>query len=224
MDLDMPVIYKARNKVNNKVYIGFATNFLKRRNDHRCGAKNKNHNQYFYNAINKYGWENFEWEILKEDAKIEDEAYFIELFESYYEYGKGYNLTKGGEGKYGYKTSEQTRKKISNTMKKKQVTERQVEILRENAKRMKGVPRPQEIKDQISLSNKGRKLTDEHRLNISKNHAAHRESGSFYSSLEYKTKMSNSLRGKKRTPEQIERYREAAIKRHKNKKMQVQGF
>lgn len=51
----------------------------------------------FYNAIKKYGWENFQHNILKENICEETasywEKYYIEEFNSYY---NGYNATEGG--------------------------------------------------------------------------------------------------------------------------------
>ena len=51
----------------------------------------------FYNAIKKYGWENFQHNILKENICEEAasywEKYYIKEFNSYY---NGYNATEGG--------------------------------------------------------------------------------------------------------------------------------
>lgn len=93
----MYTIYKATNVVNNKCYVGFAQNFNKRILGHKSAYK-KGSNK-FYNAIKKYGWENFKWEILFEsDDKKEcltiKEPYFIKLLDSV---SNGYNTTPGGE-------------------------------------------------------------------------------------------------------------------------------
>lgn len=57
-------------------------------------------NYKIYNAINKYGRENFYYEILEENIDEEDidglEIYYIELYNSYEE---GYNSTRGGDSK-----------------------------------------------------------------------------------------------------------------------------
>ena len=58
-------IYMHKNKINGKVYIGQTSKSL----DERCG---KNGSGYigcirFYNAIQKYGWNNFEHEIIEDN-------------------------------------------------------------------------------------------------------------------------------------------------------------
>lgn len=62
-------------------------------------AKRKG-NYKIYNAMNKYGKENFICEILEENVPIDDlnskEIYYIEKYDSYI---NGYNSTKGGDGR-----------------------------------------------------------------------------------------------------------------------------
>lgn len=114
----MAVIYKATNKINGKSYIGYATNFVKRRSVHRHNCLNEGSNtSYFHRAIQKYGWENFDWSILKENATLNDEIELIEKYETFHIYGKGYNLTKGGDGNLGWVMSEETKNKISKSNK-----------------------------------------------------------------------------------------------------------
>ena len=59
------VVYKHTNKFNGKVYIGITSRSVKR----RWGNNGKQYlydNSRFANAIQKYGWDNFEHEILFE--------------------------------------------------------------------------------------------------------------------------------------------------------------
>lgn len=211
----MPVIYKATNRINNKSYIGFAINFEDRKRRHRYNSEKNKHNQYFLNALRKHGWDNFEWSILKENATLIDETYYILSHETYWETGKGYNLTMGGEGKLGYKTSNETKMKLTEKAKNRVVTEDRILILKNNAQNMKGRPRSEEDKKKISAALKGRTTSEAAKKNISLGHAAYKETGKFYKSEEYKEKMSQALKGKKRTPEQRERYRQAALNRSK---------
>lgn len=212
----MAVIYKATNTVNGKEYIGFALDLERRKRAHYNRA-NRGDGEYFHNAIRKYGFDAFEWAVLKEEATLDDE---ILLIEQHGTYENGYNLTKGGEGKLGCEVTEETKQKISKARKKQVLTENQIRALRENAKRMKERGHTPEARAKISEANKNRKFTKEHRANISKNHAAYKETGAYYQSEEYKEKMSKACKGKTRTPEQKERYRQAALKREKAKREQ----
>ena len=65
-------IYKYTNKINGKVYIGRTCQTLAK----RAGAKGCNYKRctYFWRAIQKYGWENFEVEILEEGLNNEEAA------------------------------------------------------------------------------------------------------------------------------------------------------
>lgn len=244
----MAVIYKATNKVNGKAYIGFDSNWPNRKIGHLYHSKNETENtSYFHRAIRKHGWENFDWIVLKENATLEDEIILIEEHNTFHIGGRGYNLTKGGDGNLGWVMSEETKKKISEkavghkrckgrvlseeTKRKisekavgRKVTEKQLQILRENAQKMKETGHTDEAKQKMSDSQKGKPKTAEHKRNISLNHAAYKETGNFYHSDEYREKMSKSLRGKKRTPEQRERYKLAAQKREENKRRIKLGF
>lgn len=130
---------------NNKIYVGLTCQSpYGRWND----GKGYKHQQLFYRAINKYGWENIEHIIVKDGLSL-DEASTLEkeLIAKYkannIEYG--YNLTSGGEGISGY-----------------HLTEEQLERHRQNSL---GRKHTQATKDKISRLNKGRKLnlTDEQR-------------------------------------------------------------
>lgn len=59
------IIYRARNIFNNKIYIGKTKqSFKKRISDHKYDAIHKRRLDKFHKAIIKYGFENFEWEII----------------------------------------------------------------------------------------------------------------------------------------------------------------
>ena len=96
------VIYLHKNKINNKIYIGQTCQKPEKRWDYGCGYKR--HNLHFYNAIKKYGWNNFEHIILEDCLSLEQanerEQYWIKYYNSNQE-EKGYNLTAGGDGSRG---------------------------------------------------------------------------------------------------------------------------
>lgn len=94
-------IYKATNKINGKSYIGQTIDFEHRKKTHlnrRDGYCDPN--SIFHKALDKYGEENFDWEIL---ATIPGKK-FADAVERrmIYDYGtykpNGYNMTKGGDG------------------------------------------------------------------------------------------------------------------------------
>ena len=87
-------IYKVTNKINGKVYIGQSVDIGRRWRQHMAAEDDI----YFHKAIQKYGVENFEWEVIEQCKKKdldEREIYWIEYYDSY---NKGYNCTKGGDG------------------------------------------------------------------------------------------------------------------------------
>lgn len=58
-------IYQIINLVDDKRYIGSTVNFKNRKRFHfSLLVRNIHHNQYIQNAYNKYGKENFEFQIL----------------------------------------------------------------------------------------------------------------------------------------------------------------
>ena len=57
-------IYKITNNVNGKFYIGSSQNISRRWYDHKRELRiQKHHNKYLQRAWNKYGEENFSFEI-----------------------------------------------------------------------------------------------------------------------------------------------------------------
>ena len=92
-------IYMHKNTINGKVYIGQTCQQPQKRWGN--GLSQYRHNKYFYSAIEKYGWENFNHIILINNLKTAEEAnfwqdYFINFYDSRNRQ-KGYNLMKGGQ-------------------------------------------------------------------------------------------------------------------------------
>lgn len=87
-------IYKITNKINNKIYIGQSINPEERFKQH-CEKREK-YKSLINQAIQKYGKENFEFEILGlyKDYN-EKEIYFIDYYNS--KAPNGYNIANGGE-------------------------------------------------------------------------------------------------------------------------------
>lgn len=94
-------IYCISNKINNHQYVGKTVRTLEDRfADHlRESNKDRAENRPLYNAIKKYGKENFYIELL-EEVELKDidnkEQYWISKLDTY---NNGYNATIGGDGK-----------------------------------------------------------------------------------------------------------------------------
>lgn len=103
MKIRKGLIYIIRNSINDKVYIGQTTLSLEDRwKVHLKPSVSKQRGNYkIYNAMNKYGKENFYCEILEDNIPIEElnnrEINYIEKFDSF---KNGYNSTKGGDGRF----------------------------------------------------------------------------------------------------------------------------
>lgn len=94
----------------NKRYFGITSMNVKRRWSNGHGYK---HNQYFYRAIQKYGWNNFKHHVLFEnlsesDAKEREKRLIAKYNTINPKFG--YNITAGGEGANGLHHSEETKR------------------------------------------------------------------------------------------------------------------
>ena len=94
-------IYKIENKVNGKVYIGQSIDIKTRWKCHISYLNNNTHNnKHLQSAWDKYGKENFSFNVV-EECDVEDlnerEIYWINKYNSYIN-KNGYNLTLGGDG------------------------------------------------------------------------------------------------------------------------------
>lgn len=129
----MALVYKITNSANGKVYIGFTSRTLHERWIEHTAPCRLERQTRLYKAIEKYGKDSFQIEVLENFNTTEEaltaERKYITKFNSY---KQGYNDTLGGDkqvftpeikakislAKMGHLTSEQTRKKISNTLSK----------------------------------------------------------------------------------------------------------
>ena len=121
-------IYKATNKINGKSYIGFTSNFANRKYRHKHYSLTKKIDNYFYNSIRKYGWSNFNWQIIYQSKDVNHcknimENFFIREYKTFVGFSDcfGYNTTLGGDGTLGYceAKSQNHRNNISRALKGK---------------------------------------------------------------------------------------------------------
>ena len=139
-------IYKIVNKINGKVYIGqTGENFQRRYLFHNWKLCNNIHdNQHLQKSWNKYGKDNFQFEIveeLKDSSMLNDrEIYWIKY---YRENGNCYNIQDGGQPKcLHHYISAESRKHVG-------------EI---NRQRMLGTKLSEETKHKMSESRKGKRV------------------------------------------------------------------
>ena len=110
-------IYKIRNILNNKLYIGSTKQFILRFSTHKnLLRKNKHENPYLQNSWNKYGEENFKFEILIELSNSELDNILKLEEETIVKYNTlnrkyGYNICKVGKSRLGTKWSEESKLK-----------------------------------------------------------------------------------------------------------------
>lgn len=116
-------IYKIENLINGKVYIGQSVDIKGRWNEHKLvnsrASKDALKRQKYplYLAFEKYGLDNFSFEVIEEcpvEELNEKEQFYIKKYNSYIDFpnSNGYNLTLGGDG-----TRKVTEEQILNILK-----------------------------------------------------------------------------------------------------------
>ena len=166
-------VYMHTNKINGKRYVGITCQQIIR----RWGINGNNYKgQIFYKAIVKYGWENFDHEILfenilEEEAK-EKEIYYIKKYKTYigFKDNLGYNATLGGDGSAGYIASPEAKKKIRDYMLgKKPWNKGKHYKIPKNSVIQKNLWKSEKYRQNMVDKNTGKKLSEETKQKISKN-------------------------------------------------------
>lgn len=106
----MAYIYKIINNVNQKIYIGKTSSTIEKRFREHCNDSKKERceKRPLYDAMNKYGIENFTVEKIEEvendEIASEREIYWINKLRTYIGFNdcNGYNATLGGDSKWIY--------------------------------------------------------------------------------------------------------------------------
>ena len=133
-------IYKHTNLINGKSYIG-QTSAENPNQRWSSGYGYSRRNPVFYNAIKKYGWDNFSHEIIEDNIKSLEEAnereiYWIKYYHTWIKDPEcnGYNTTSGGSGR-SHEQSEETKQKISSTLKGRVFSKEHLEKINKTLRR-----------------------------------------------------------------------------------------
>ena len=127
----MHCIYKIENKINGKCYIGQTKDFRSRKSYHKTVFNGT----VISRAIRKYGWHNFDIEVIDKDRKTRHidacERHYIRKYNSLVP--NGYNVASGGHATKS--VSKETKRKISESQKGKTLTEDHKRKISENHSR-----------------------------------------------------------------------------------------
>ena len=205
------VVYKITCLVNNKIYIGKTTKTIEIRWKYHCYNKKKNY--YLYNAIRKYGKENFKIEILCYCYnEIELNFKEVELIAKYDCRNRevGYNILPGGEGFggganhpwFGKTHSDETKQKLSELNKGEKNPKFGKIVSPETRKKMseshRGKPKSEEIRRKFSIAKSGKNhpMYGKHHTEESKKKNSESNKGRIVSP-ETRKKMSEANSGEK---------------------------
>lgn len=221
-------VYIHRNLVNGKVYVGITSRSPEKRWG-KDGNGYKRH-PYFWNAIKKYGWHNFEHRVVLQHETFEYACQVERCLIKHYKSNNrqyGYNDTLGGEGRlltdeqkkalgeqrkgennafYGKHHTEETKNRLREINSGKPITEIQAECLQLGRK--KWTP---DRRKRLSDTRKGEgsptsKLVEDDVIDILKMIQQHEP----YSEIKNKYRISDatisSIKNKKRWAHLYEKY------------------
>lgn len=178
-------IYQIRNLINNIIYVGSASLLGNRKWQHFNQLILNNHpNKKLQNAFNKYGRENFIFEVLElceKENLIHREQYYLNILlcanvNNTFFNKRGYNILRIAKNSVGFKHSEETKKKISEIQIGKKVSQKVKDLLyyyskdrivseetREKSRLAKlGFKHTEETKEKLRQINIGKKFSKEH--------------------------------------------------------------
>lgn len=214
-------VYMHKNIINNKLYIGITSKVP----EERWGVNGCNYTAKqqpaIYNAIKKYGWDNFE-HIIVADMINEGLAKYIEQFlialyktncTKYKKPSYGYNMTDGGDGTCGRVCSDETRQKIS---KANSNPSEETRMKMSNAAKN----RPEEIRQKISRSQKERLSDSQNHPMYNKQHSDEaKRKMSEYARERFSVPENNPFYGKKHTEESKQKMSDS----HKNTSNEIRN-
>ena len=210
------------------VYVGFTSQTLEKRWKGHLSAARKMSSSVLHKAIRKYGEVVFTIEPIYTGEDLNHtltvmEPHFIIEHNTFIK-NDGYNMTLGGEGGVGHAVSEETKRKISESMKgmprsddhRRNIAESQKgrihseESVRKTADAKRGVMASEETKRKMSKSHMGHAVSEETKRKISE-----AKKGNTFVKMtdETKRKISEAGKGRIHSDETKRKMSEAAFKR-----------
>lgn len=201
-------LYKISFSTTHKIYIGISSRSAKKRLSAHTSPSTKS---LIATAIRKHG--NPILEVLYETDSWEElcnkEVEYIAAYNSIAP--NGYNISLGGEGSLGVLKSEETRRKMSNALKGRTLTEAQLNHLRYMQSLNVGKPCKESTRVKISMAQKGKVVSDKTKAKLKEVNIGRKHSN------ETKNKISEGLRGRVCTKETRAKLSEA----HKNRPNEI---
>jgi group I intron endonuclease len=162
-------IYQITHKDTGRIYIGQSTNLKKRFSSYKNSGGSGNGKSIIKRAIKKYGWGSFDYRVL---VYCEGQDYTnnleIKCIKAYNCLApEGFNIEIGGSNA---PLAEHVKEAVANANRKRVLTEAQRKKLSDTHKtRWAGMSEEnkQKYKEQARILYLGKKLSSEHRLNIS---------------------------------------------------------
>lgn len=179
-------IYCATCLATGKLYFGQTIRLVKERWERHIQESRSGSNYKFHRAIRKYGEENFLVEEVmtvsaptKESLKAKLDYIEIRLIRKFDTFRNGYNMTLGGEGQFGRIFSEESRRKMSESAKKRCTDKfrKEKSMLMNKLRENKSFVEKQcaaskiallntEVQKKLGIGRRGKPFSNEHRRKI----------------------------------------------------------
>lgn len=153
-------IYKIRSLTTNRIYIGSAVNFERRKYMHMYSLKrNSHHSIFLQNHVNKHGISDLVFEIIdicNIDELVSKEQFYLDLLTP------EFNISKNAYSTIGVKCSDEKKEKLRIIHTGRKATPAAIEANRLG--QLKRLPPTQETRLKISQKNTGRWQSDESKI------------------------------------------------------------
>jgi group I intron endonuclease len=159
-------VYQIINSIDGKRYIGSSVNLSKRKNTHFSDLKKQKHkNRHLLSAYNKYGSNNFKFEIILYCSR-EDAIFYEQRVIDLYNFSKElYNLSPSAKDNLGFKMPQSSKDLLSKINKgKKHTKESKLKMSQSRTGKknhMYGKRHTEETKEKVRQARKGMIASDE---------------------------------------------------------------